>query len=123
MKKIFIALTAISLAAFLGACGVSNSIIVSHNQNSTQVQLAANNFHVVDKVSGSADVTYVLFFGGINKKQLFENAYSAMMDKANLNNGSKALVNIVTEEHICGVPPFYYKRTVTVCAHIIEFTK
>jgi hypothetical protein len=29
----------------------------------------------------------------------------------------------VTEEHLGGVPPFYYTRTITVSASVIEFTK
>ena len=123
MKNLLLIWCAIALTGFLSSCGVSSSLITNHNQNSTQVNLSANNFKVVDKISGSSEVTYVLFFGGLNKKQLFENAYSAMMDKANLINGSRALINIVTEEHLGGVPPFYYKRTVTVSAHVIEFTK
>ena len=96
---------------------------MNHNQNTTQVQLTGNNYKVVDKISGSSSVPYVLFFGGMNKTQLFENAYSNMVSKANLMNGSKALINIMTEEHLGGVPPFYYKRTVTVSAYVIEFTK
>lgn len=56
----------------------------------------------------------------MNKKQLYENAYSDMVKKADLT-GSRALINIVTEEHVGGVPPFYYTRTVTVSAHVIEF--
>lgn len=46
-----------------------------------------------------------------------------MMSKANLLNTSKAVINIVTEEHVGGVPPFYFKRTVTVSANVVEFVK
>jgi hypothetical protein len=67
-------------------------------------------------------VSYVLVFGGVRKKQLFNNAYANMMDNAELS-GSKALINIVTEEHVGGVPPFFFKRTVTVSANVIEFTR
>jgi hypothetical protein len=123
MKKILVTSSVVSLFVFLSSCGFNHSAIMNHNQNTTQVNLGANNFRVVDKVSGSAEVSYVLIFGGVNKKQLFENAYSAMMDKANLAAGSRAIINLVTEEQIGGVPPFYYTRTVTVSAHVIEFTK
>jgi len=85
------------------------------------VHLANNNFQVVNRVKGSSEVSYVLIFGGRNKRQLYENAYSEMVKAAELS-GSKALVNIVTEEHVGGVPPFYYKRTITVSAHVVEFT-
>jgi hypothetical protein len=123
MKKIVLILSSVSMLIFLNSCGINMSSIVNHNLNNTQVQLSNNNFKVVDKISGSSEVSYVLIFGGINKKQLYENAYSAMVNKANLTTGSRALINIVTEEHIGGVPPFYYTRTVTVSAHVIEFTK
>lgn len=121
MKKIIFPLVAILLLIFLSSCGVNNAYILNQNQNSTQVHLSESNYKVVDKVSGSADVNYVLIFGGINKKRLFANAYANMVEAANLETGSRALVNIVTEEHVGGVPPFYYKRTVTVSAHVIEF--
>jgi hypothetical protein len=123
MKKVLNLVVVLAVLFFATSCGVNNAIITNQNQNSTQVQLASNNYKVVEKISGNAEVTYVLCFGGMNKKQLFENAYSAMVGKTNLLNGSKALINIVTEEHLGGVPPFYYKRTVTVSAHVIEFTK
>lgn len=123
MKKLFFTVLTLSLVLFLSSCGINNAMIINHNQSATQVQLGSNNYKVVQRVSGSADVTYVLIFGGLNKKQLYDNAYTDMVNKANLMNGAKALANIVTEEHVGGVPPFYYKRTVTVSAHVIEFTK
>ena len=122
MKKFSIIALAGS-AIFLSSCGINNALIANHNMNSTQVQLAGNNFKVIDKVSGSSDVTYILCFGGMNKKRLYENAYSAMMDKANLKGSAGAITNTVTEEHLGGVPPFYYTRTVTVSGNVIEFTK
>lgn len=121
MKKItFLFVTAGSLV--LSSCGFNSALVLNNNQNSTQVQLSSNNYKVVDKVSGSAEVEYILMIGGLDKRQLYENAYSAMVTKANLA-GSKALINIVTEEHVGGVPPFYYKRTLTVSANVIEFTR
>jgi hypothetical protein len=59
----------------------------------------------------------------MDKSQLFENAYSDMMKKANLMNGSKAIVNVMTEEQVSGFAPFFIRRTVTVSAHVVEFTK
>jgi len=123
MKKISIIALAFGAMSLLNSCGVNQAMIMNHNQNATQVQLSGNNFKVIDKVSGSADVPYVLCFGGMNRKHLFEKAYSAMMDKANMKNTSRAVINVVTEEHIGGVPPFYYVRTVTVSGNVIEFTK
>jgi len=121
MKKLSITLIAIIFLTIFSSCGVNHAYVYNLNQNSTQVHLPSNNYQVVEKVGGSADVSYVLIFGGMKKKQLYENAYSKMVNSANLV-GSKALINIVTEEHIGGVPPFYYTRTITVSAHVIEFT-
>jgi len=121
-KALFISFAVVSMA-LLSGCGINYSMVSNSNLNTTQVNLSSGNYKVVDKVSGSAAVSYVLIFGGLRQKQLFENAYSAMMSKANLLNGSRAVINVVTEEHIGGVPPFYYTRTVTVSAHVIEFTK
>lgn len=112
------------LTSFLiSSCGISTSMMLNQNQIATQVQLTGNNYKVIDKVSGQSKATYVFGFGGIKKKQLYENAYSAMMDNAKLVNTSRAVVNVVTEEHIGGLPPIYIRRTVTVSAHVIEFTK
>jgi len=121
MRKLQICIVAFSLLTILGSCGVSGAYVFNHNQNATQVHLANNNFQVVNRVKGSSEVSYVLIFGGRNKRQLYENAYSEMVKAAELS-GSKALVNIVTEEHVGGVPPFFFKRTITVSAHVVEFT-
>ena len=123
MKKI-ISYSSIVLCAFcFTSCGVNNAVLFNSNQNVTQVNLSSSNFKVVEKVQGSAEVKYILLIGGLSHKQLYANAYAAMMEKANLISGSKAIVNIVTEEHIGGVPPFYMVRTVTVSANVIEFQK
>tara|TARA_R110002012_G_scaffold252147_1_gene430726 strand:- start:568911 stop:569201 length:291 start_codon:yes stop_codon:yes gene_type:complete len=95
--------------------------MLNQNQNTTQVHLGSNNFSVVEKVSGTSEVSYVLAIGGLNKRRLYQDAYSAMVKDANLT-GSKALINIVTEEHIGGFPPFFTKRTLTVSANVVEFT-
>lgn len=113
----------ISATIWLSSCGVNGSLIVNHNQNTSQVQLSSNNFKVVDRVSGSAEVKYIICIGGLKKRQLYENAYSDMLKKANLLNAPKAIVNVVTEEHAGGVPPFFIRRTVTVSANVIEFTR
>ncbi len=123
MKKISIYPALLLLAVFISSCGVSTALISNHNQNATEVQLSGNNFKVVDQVSGSSEVSYVFMIGGMNKRQLFENAYSDMMKKANLMNSSKAIVNVMTEEHVSGFAPFFIRRTVTVSAYVIEFTR
>jgi len=123
MKKIGIYLVLISCSAFLTSCGISTALVTNHNQNATEVHLTTNNFKVIDQVSGSSVPAYVLAIGGMSKTQLYENAYSAMMKKANLLNGSKAIINVTTEEQVSGFAPFYVRRTITVSAQVVEFTR
>jgi len=123
MKKIGIYSVLLLLAAFISSCGIGTALITNHNQNATEVHLSGNNFIVIDQVSGSSEASYVLGIGGMNKRQLYENAYSTMMKKANLLNGSKAIINVMTEEHVSGFAPFFVSRTITVSAHVIEFTR
>ena len=123
MKKLSLVLFSFLPMLLFSSCGVNYALTVNQNQNNTQVNLASNNFKVVDRVSGSAHVGYVFLISGMNKKQLYEKAYSAMLDKANLINSSKAIINVTTEEHLGGVPPFYLVRTVTYSANVVEFTK
>lgn len=123
MKKICLYAVLLSFTVFLSSCGIGHAVVMNHNQNATEVHLSENNFKVIDQVSGSSEVSYVLAIGGINKKQLYENAYSAMMKKANLLNGSKAVINVMTEEHVSGFAPFFVRRTITVSAQVVEFTR
>jgi PBP1b-binding outer membrane lipoprotein LpoB len=123
MKKIGIYPVVLLLAAFLSSCGINTALVTNHNQNATEVHLRENNFKVIDQVSGSSETSYVLAIGGMNKRQLYENAYSTMMKKANLLIGSKAIINVMTEEHVSGFAPFFVRRTITVSAQVIEFTR
>lgn len=121
MKPVSFTLLIATIA--LSSCGVNSAMIVNQNLNNTQVHLGSNNFKVLNKVSGSAEASYVLLIGGINKRQLYENAYADMLNKANLPNSSKAIINVLTEEHAGGVPPFFIRRTITVSCNVVEFTK
>jgi hypothetical protein len=123
MKKIGIHSMLLLPVAFLSSCGIGTALVTNHNQNATEVHLSGNNFQVIDQVSGSSEVSYVLAMGGMSKRQLYENAYSTMMKKANLLNGSKAIINVMTEEHVNGFFPFFVRRTITVSAHVVEFTR
>jgi len=123
MKKIGIYSVLLLLAAFLNSCGFGTAVVSNHNQNATEVHLSGNNFKIIDQISGSSEASYVMAIGGRNKRQLYENAYSAMMKKANLLNGSKAIVNVMTEEHFSGFAPFFVRRTITVSAQVVEFTR
>ena len=123
MKKISIYSIIIILSGFLSSCGVGIALNTNHNQNATEVHLKENNFKVVDQISGTSEVSYVFAIGGRKQRQLYENAYASMMKKANLVNSSKAIINVMTEEHFSGFAPFYVKRTITVSAQVIEFTR
>lgn len=123
MKKIMLYAILLLLTTCLSSCGIGTALVVNHNQNATEVHLSGNNFRVVDQVSGSSEVSYVFAIGGMKKRQLYENAYSTMLKKANLLNGSKAIINVMTEEHVSGFAPFFVKRTITVSAQVIEFTR
>lgn len=123
MKKISIYSVLLLLAAFLNSCGIGTALVANHNQNATEVHLSGNNFKVIDQVSGSSEVSYVLAIGGMNRRQLYQNAYSDMMKKANLLNNSRAIINVMTEEHVSGFAPFFVRRTITVSAQVIEFIR
>ena len=123
MKKIGIYSVLLLLAPFLSSCGIGIALVTNHNQNATEVHLGGNNFKVIDQVSGSSEASYVFAIGAMNKRQLYENAYSTMMKKANLLNGSKAIINVMTEEHFSGFAPFFVRRTITVSAQVVEFTR
>ena len=123
MKKMRIYSVMLLLAAFLSSCGIGIAPVTNHNQNATEVHLSGNNFKVVDQVSGSSEASYILAIGGMKKRQLYENAYSSMMKKANLLNSSKAIINVMTEEHVSGFAPFFIRRTITVSAQVVEFTR
>ncbi|MEP6737172.1 MAG: DUF6567 family protein [Chryseolinea sp.] len=123
MKKISIYSVLLLLAAVLSSCGFGHALVTNHNQNATEVHLSSNNFKVIDQVSGSSETSYIFAIGGMNKRQLYENAYSTMMKKANLLNGSKAIINVMTEQHFYGFAPFFVRRTITVSAQVVEFTR
>ncbi|WP_162419374.1 DUF6567 family protein [Cyclobacterium roseum] len=123
MKNVRNAVIALTVVFGLGSCGVNQAWILNQNQNSTEVHLGSNNFEVLGQVKGSASVDYVLIFGGTNRKNLYKEAYDAMIEEADLTSGSRTLTNVLTEEHVGGVPPFYYKRTLTVSGTVVEFNR
>ena len=124
MKTIFTYIAgAFILVVLLSSCGMNYAVTGNQNLNNTQVQLASNNFRVVDDLTGSASVSYVLMLGGLSEHQLYQNAYSDMMKQADMKSGSRAIANVVTEEQVAGFIPFYFVRTITVSANLIEFTR
>ncbi|MDO5105076.1 MAG: hypothetical protein Q4D72_04180 [Capnocytophaga sp.] len=92
------------------------------NSHTTEVVLSKKNFKVVDRVKGEASDFYVLgLFGGM-KKSLIEQARAEMLQKANLLDSSKAIVNETVEIHNAQFVLFS-KYTVTVSANVVEFTE
>jgi hypothetical protein len=45
-----------------------------------------------------------------------------MLSRHDLTGGSMAIINLTVEDHVSSFLIFYVKRTVTVSAHLIEFT-
>lgn len=107
----------------LSSCGYNHMQVLNHNQNNTQVELSQDNFKILGQVKGSAQVNYVLIFGGRKKQELYNAAYSEMLEKANIEGEAKVLTNIITEQHVGGYPPFFYTRSLTVKANVVEFTQ
>lgn len=122
MKKISKYALLLLLVLAISSCGSGTAFVSNSNQNTTEVQLNRNNFKVIDQVSASSEAAYVLGIGGMRKRQIYENAYAAMMKKADLMHGAKAIINVMTEEHFSGFIPFYVRRTITVSAQVVEFT-
>lgn len=123
MKKSINWMVAVVAVVMLPSCGVNYAYVYNHNANNTQVNLGSKNFEVLGRASGDSEVSYVLLFGGARKRKMYQDAYAEMIENANLTSGSKAVTNIVTEEHVGGFAPFYFTRTITVSASVIEFTK
>lgn len=122
MKDINIFLIS-ALTLLLASCGVNQALVLNQNQNATQVHLSEGNFRNAGKVTGTDSVRYILLFGGAKKRNLYGNAFSAMLEAAQLSSGPRTVVNVVTEEHIGGFPPFCFKRTLTVTGQVVEFTR
>ncbi len=107
---------------FVG-CGVNEHLSYNENQQQTSVQLSKANFIVVAKVKGEATATYWFGIGGIKEKALVEMAKADMLSKANILGKPRAIINVTSEIHHLGVlSPIYYRKTVIVSGHVIEFT-
>ncbi len=105
------------------SCGIHSANVSNINNYTTSVGLNKKNFRVIDRVSGKSTATYVLGIGGLSNKALVEKSKARMIEDTDLTGGSKAIINVTTESHTTLVVPFFYQKTVTVSAHIIEFTE
>jgi len=120
MKKSFLALGATLL--LFSSCATHSAYTGNLNTHQTNVVLSENNFIVTEHVSGSANATYVLGFGGLKKESLIDAARQDMYSKANLIGGSRALVN-ETFDTKSSFFLLFWKKKVTTSANVIEFKK
>ena len=123
MKQFKILSTVFLISILITGCGFHSSLVGNINNNTTNVELSKKNFKVIDKISGSSTATYILGFGGLSNKALIENAKAKILENANLTGSSKAIINVTTESHFSFFVPFYFQKTITVSAHVIEFTE
>ncbi|HNZ68064.1 MAG: DUF6567 family protein [Prolixibacteraceae bacterium] len=107
---------------FLSGCGVHTSLVGNLNGNMTNVELTRKNFTVLERISGTSTATYIMGIGGLSNKALIEKAKADMLSRHDLTGGSMAIINLTVEDHVSSFLIFYVKRTVTVSAHLIEFT-
>ena len=85
----------------------------------TQVELSKNNYKVIGSVTGEAQATY--WFGiGPSQQNLVDQARRDMIKKANLTGGSKAVINVTSDEK-ANFFIFWHKKTVYVSGEVIEF--
>lgn len=107
----------------LGSCGFHNAHSLNVQNNSTNVELSKKNFKVIGQVKGSASHTYVIGFGGLEKRALLDEAKRQLYENAKLEGTSKAIINTTVEYHTMFITELYVKRTVTVSGWVIEFTE
>jgi protein involved in sex pheromone biosynthesis len=115
--------------ALVGALLFTGSSCATHSAHTsnlksqnTQVILSQDNFIVRERIQGKASATYVFGLGGLSKKSLLESARANMYENANLEGGSKALIN-ETFSVKNSFFFFFWKNQVNVSADIVEFTK
>jgi hypothetical protein len=123
MKKItLLTIVASMLCLLLSSCGASKTVGVNHATSLTNVQLSQNNFKVVDRVTGKASNTYILVFGGFRIKNLYERAKNDMLEKADLIDKAKAVIDITYDVHVRSVLCIYSTYTITASGTVIEFS-
>ena len=120
MKRFFAFVAVVLFATMLTGCGASAYLTSNVNNNTTNVVLQEDNFHVVKTVEAEVSQTYILGFGGLSPKALKSNAVAELTEKADLK-GSQALINVTVKEDIQAAYVFWVKRTVRAAGTVIEF--
>ena len=122
MKNYYKLFTILFVSLYLSSC--VSILDIFDNYGRSEVQLNQANFKIVEQVSGSATVTYILGFGGNKANSLVGKARSNMLRKVDMIGKSMGIVNETIEykdQFILGT--LIYRRTFTITAHVIEFTK
>lgn len=123
MKSLKIAITLLLVAFLFHGCGIHTALMGNLTGNMTNVELSKKNFKVIERISGTSDATYIMGIGGLSHKALIEKARADMLKGTDLTGNARAVVNVTVEEHLASYLIFYVKRTVTVSAHVVEFTE
>ena len=121
MKRFFAFVAVVLFATMLTGCSVSSYLTSNVNNNTTNVVLQENNFHIVKHVSAEVSQTYIFGIGGLSPKALQGNAVAELTENANLT-GSQALINISVKEDVQTIY-VWCKRTVRATGTVIEFDK
>ena len=122
MKKLSLLLVFASIFV-LGSCSFHKGNMTNHTNHSTVVQLSEKNFKVKKRVEGSASATYFMaILGGLSEKALIAKATEDMYEKAGMEDGAKASINVTVETHN-SILLIIRTKTVTVSGTVIEFTK
>ena len=122
MRKILFPSLIATAIISLSSCAISNEMAYNQNQLQTSVVLNQANYKIIGTATGECKQCYVLGIGGLSKKSLKASAIGEMMKNANLQDGSKAIINANVRTKI----QFYllWAKTKAIAeGQIIEFTK
>ena len=111
MKKLLIACGIAATSVLFSSCLSQQSLTQNLNTNQTTVVLSQANYKVVGTAKGEAK-------GSSANKLVVNNAYSAMVQNANLGD-NQALININYER----VTTHFNQQHVVVTATVIEFVR
>ena len=117
--KVFIIVLGITS---FSSCSMHKQLASNVNNNTTEVVLSKNNYKIIERVYGEAEARYVLGFGGMKRNGLISEAKAKMLENANIEGTSRAIINETVELKHSLV---FLTRTqkVIVTAYVIEFTE
>lgn len=114
---------AVAVGLLVSSCGITKQATSNLNQLQTQVVLSEANYKVIGTATGEVTQKYVFGFGGISKKALGDAAMSDMFNNADLQGGSRAIINANIKYDVETYLGIYTKVKVTATGVIIEFEK